>query len=178
MVVDPSRPHKLGPDWTRGPRGPYTFPVPASRADARLLLFAAAAVVVAGLAVAGVLLLATGRAGSPTRYRPFEYGPARALEQELRDGGPFYVPDPFGGSRSILFALEDGQVVALSAVRPGTKKCSIRWRGSIDRFVDCKNMKLVSEQLERFPSEVEAAGENKGILLVDLRKRMPAPQPL
>jgi hypothetical protein len=152
--------------------------VPASRADARLLVFAGAAVVVAGLIVAGVLLLATGRAGSPSKYRPFEYGPARALEQELRDGGPFYVPDPFGGSRSILFALENGEVVPLSAVRPGTTDCAIRWRGSIDRFVDCKNTRLVSTQLERFASEVETAGENKGILLIDLRKRLPAPQPL
>ena len=33
--------------------------------------------------------------------------------------GPFFVADPFGGDRSILLAIEDGQVVALSDIKPG-----------------------------------------------------------
>ena len=50
--------------------------VPASRSDAQLLLVAAGAVIVAGLLVAVVLLLATGRAASPTKYVPFDAGVA------------------------------------------------------------------------------------------------------
>ena len=103
--------------------------VPASRSDARLLLTATAAVVTAGVIVAVVLLFASGRSHSPTKYEPFSAGPAKAIKQQLREGGPYYVPDPFGGNKSILFALENGEIVALSNIVPGTKNCAIRWRG-------------------------------------------------
>ncbi len=87
------------------------------------------------------------------------------------------MPDPFGGDRSILLALEDGKVVALSDVKPGTKDCRIRWRGSINSFVDCNDNKLKSTDLARYQSEVGQIGDQKGELLVDLRRREPAPAP-
>ena len=112
MVVDRARAHKLcrpnSPDWTFAGFTSYTVSVPASRSDARLLLTATAAVVTAGVIVAVVLLFATGRSQSPTKYEPFSAGPAKAIKHSLREGGPYYVPDPFGGNKSILFALENG----------------------------------------------------------------------
>ena len=60
------------------------------------------------------------------------------------------MPDPFGGNRNILLALEGGKVVALSDIVPGSKDCRVRWRGSINSFVDCHDDKLKSTDLERY----------------------------
>jgi hypothetical protein len=151
--------------------------VPATRSDARLLLTATAAVVTAGVIVAVVLLFATGQSSSPTKYKPFAAGPAKAIKQQLKDGGPYYVPDPFGGNKSILFALENGDVVALSSITPGTTDCSIKWRGSVTRFQDCHGDRFTSEQLDRFTTTIDEAGSGKGLLFVNLRKKLPAPSP-
>jgi hypothetical protein len=151
--------------------------VPIARSDTKLLLVAAAAVIVAGLLVAAVLLLATGRASSPTKPRPFDAGVAKSIKNTLKDGGPYFVPDPFGGNRNILLALEHGEIVALSDIRPGTKSCHIRWRGSIDSFVDCHDKRLTSHELSRFRAEVATVGRSKGELFIDLRHKDPAPEP-
>lgn len=145
------------------------------RSDAKLLLVAAGAVIVAGLLVAAVLLLATSRASSPTKYKPFPAGDATAIRTDLKKGGPYFFPDPFGGDRNILLAIEDGKIVALSDIEPGTKDCRIRWRGSIDSFVDCHGEKLRSTDLARYQSGIGTIGANKGELLVDLRHKDPAP---
>ena len=155
----------------------HLFPVPASRSDAKLLLVAAGAVVLAGLLVAAVLLLASGRASSPTTYQPFDAGVASSIKQGLKDGGPYFVPDPFGGNRNILLALEGSKVVALSDIVPGSKDCRVRWKGSINSFVDCHDDKLKSTDLNRYRTEIGLTGASKGELLIDLRHREPAPQP-
>lgn len=151
--------------------------MPASRSDAKILLVATGSVILAGLLVAAVLLLATSRAGSPTKYAPFPAGVAAAIKSQLKDGGPFFYPDPFGGDRNILLALEDGKVVALSDILPDTTDCRVKWRGSIDSFQDCHGDKLRTGELERYQSEISEAGANKGELLIDLRHREPAPNP-
>ena len=137
----------------------------------------ALAVLVAGVFVAVVLLFATGSGGNPTKVRPFAAGLASAIKTELRDGGPYYFPDPFGRRRSILFALEGGKVVALATQLPGTTDCVVKWKAPEHRFVDCHGGRHTSEELDRYLSYVDPAGENKGILFVDLRKKLPAPQP-
>ena len=109
------------------------------------------------------------------KNRPFYAGLANDIRASLREGGPFYVPDPFGGHRSILFALEDGQIVALSTVLPGTKDCTVTWKGRINRFVDCHGDQHRSFELDRYEDFIDPAGENKGILFVDLRNKLPAP---
>jgi hypothetical protein len=149
--------------------------VALARSDAKLLLLAAGGVIVAGVLVAAVLLLATGRAGSPTKYVAFPAGDATAIRKDLKSGGPFFFPDPFGGDRNILLALEGGKVVALSDIKPGTKDCRVRWRGSINSFVDCHDDKVRSTSLARYQSDVGEVGANKGQLLIDLRHREPAP---
>jgi hypothetical protein len=151
--------------------------VPASRSDARILLVATGGVVLAGLLVAAVLLLATSRDSGPAKYEPFSAGDASAVKHQLQDGGPFFYPDPFGGDRNILLALEDGRVVALSDVLPATTSCRVRWKGSIDSFVDCHGDKLRSTELARFETAVGTAGSSKGLLLIDLRHKEPAPAP-
>ena len=150
--------------------------VPPDRSDTRLLLIAAGAVLFAGVLVAVVLLFATGQGGAANKNRPFYAGLATDIKASLRDGGPYYVPDPFGGHRSILFALEDGQIVALSTVLPGTKDCAITWKGQINRFVDCHGDRHRSFDLDRYEDFIDPAGENKGILFVDLRKSSRRPE--
>jgi hypothetical protein len=177
MVVDPAAAHKLCPEWNKGPDGQYTVAVPASRSDARILIYATAAVVLAGLLVAAVLLFATGRDAGPTKYAPFAAGYASAIKHQLQDGGPFFYPDPFGRDRNVLLALEDGKVVALSDVLPNTTSCRVRWRGSLNSFVDCHGDKLTSQELARFETEIGTAGSSKGLLLIDLRHEQPPPAP-
>ena len=70
------------PERTTAPTGTPAAPcrtpgaMAPSRDDTRILVFATFLVVVAGVLVAVVLLLATGRASSPTKYEPFEAGAA------------------------------------------------------------------------------------------------------
>ena len=109
-----------------------------------------------------MLLLATGRASSPTKYQPFPPASPRRSSSELKDGGPYFVPDPFGGDRNILLALEGGQVVALSDIVPGTKDCRVRWRGSINSFVDCHDDKLLEHRPGPLPHRDRLGGANKG----------------
>jgi hypothetical protein len=151
--------------------------VPPTKADTRLLLTATLSVLVAGVLVAVVLLFATGQGGSPTKVQPFAAGLASAIRSDLRDGGPFYFPDPFGKKQSILFALENGKIVALATQLPGTTDCLVKWKASVNHFVDCHGTRRTSEELDRYDSYVDPVGENKGILFVDLRHRLPAPQP-
>ncbi len=177
MVVDPTRPHKPGPDWSHTGPERYTIFVPASRSDAKILLVATGSVILAGLLVAAVLLLATSRSSSPTKYAPFPAGVAQSIKSQLKEGGPYFFPDPFGGDRNILLAIEEGHVVALSDILPNTTSCRVRWRGSINAFEDCHGDKLKSGELARYRTEIGLVGANKGELLIDLRHREPAPEP-
>jgi hypothetical protein len=152
--------------------------VPPARSDTRLLVGAGVAAVIAGLVVAVVLLLATSQADQPRTYQPFAAGPERQLKKDLREGGPFYFPDPFGGRKSILFALEGDQVVALMTHTPGDESCRIRWRGRINSFEDCHGTRLRGEQIGRFLARVEDRGGQGRIVIVDLRTEIPAPEPV
>jgi hypothetical protein len=149
--------------------------MPTNSKDARVLILAGALAILAGLVVAAVLLIATSRRSQPDEYRPFAAGPEFDLRRELRDGGPFYFPDPFGGDRSILWTLEDGEVVPLAIHAAGDRGCRVTWRGRIDSFVDCDGDRLTSEQIPRYHHRVPRAGKNEGIVLVDLRRELPPP---
>ncbi len=128
--------------------------------------------------MAVALWAVTGRGGSPTKYAPFDAGVATGIKADLKDGGPYYVADPFGGNRSILFALENGEVVALSITKPGTDNCTMRWKGQRGAFEDCDGNLLQSTQLARYATSVGTEGVQKGELLVDLRELLPPTNPL
>lgn len=146
------------------------------RSDTTVLLAAAGGVLAAGLLVAVLLWTLTGRGGSPSEYEPFDAGVAAGIARDLEEGGPYYVADPFGGDRSILFALEDGEVVALSIVKPGTEDCVVRWRASRGGFEDCDGNLLRSTQLARYRTRIATEGDLRGELLVDLRTLDPPPE--
>jgi hypothetical protein len=151
--------------------------VPPERTDTRLLLGAGAAAVLAGVVVAVVLLLATSRADSPTKYEPFAAGPEQERRDNLREEGPFYFPDPFGGSKSILFTLEGDNIVALMTHTPDGDDCRVNWRGRIESFVDCHGNRLRSEEVGRYQTTIESRRGTGRVVVVDLRKELPAPAP-
>jgi hypothetical protein len=148
-----------------------------SRSDRRVIVVATLAVVLAGLFLAAVLLLATGQNSSPGKYKPFSAGNASSIHNDLKNGGPYFFPDPFGGSRNVLLALEHGQIVALSTILPETTDCQVKWKGSVDHFVDCHGDQLGSAELARYQVSIPEGGPQKGLLLIDLRRKLPAPQP-
>jgi hypothetical protein len=150
--------------------------MPPARDDLRLLLFAGGAVVFAGVAVAVLLVASTGREGgsTPKTPQPFEAGLASNVEESLRDEGPYYIADPFGGDDSIVFALEDGEVVALAVNQSNLPNCSVKWKDQLDRFA-CGDQRFDSTELERFEVAVPQAGPDEGLLIIDVRKRVPAP---
>jgi len=142
-----------------------------------LLVGAGVAAVAAGLVVAVVLLVATRQGGQPTTYRPFAAGPEKQLRKDLHDGGPYYYADPFGGKRSISFALEDDNVVALMTHTPGDDSCRVKWKGSVNSFVDCHGNRLRSNQVGRYGVTIADRAGQGPVVFVDLRKEIPPPAP-
>lgn len=148
-----------------------------SGSDRRALLFAVASLVVAGVVVAATILFLT-RSGSESldENEPFSIGEADALESDLEDGGPFYVPDPFGGD-GFWVALESREIVALVLDAPGRDDCAIRWVGRRDRFEDCDDQPLETSELARYELTVPESGDREGQVLIDLQIVEPAPSP-
>jgi hypothetical protein len=147
---------------------------PARRGDVKPLIFAAIGAIAIGAVVAGLIVYAT-RGRQPTKLAPFPAGLEQSIRNDVRQGGPVYYPDPFGGHRSIWFALEHDQLVALAGRTWERADCTVRWRGSLDAFVDCDGNRLTSEQLPRYPSSVPTTGADKGAVLVDVRRLLPPP---
>ena len=151
--------------------------MPPARDDLRLLLISGAAVLLAGAFVAILLLAQTDRQGAntPREPEPFPAGRAEDIEETLREEGPYYYADPFGGDDSLVFALEDGEVVALAVNQSDLPNCSVKWEAQLEQFT-CGDERFDSTELERFEVTVPAAGDNKGILIIDLQMRLPAPE--
>ncbi|HEX4778178.1 MAG TPA: hypothetical protein VFW74_15485 [Acidimicrobiia bacterium] len=147
----------------------------ARRSDTKPLVIAAVAFVAAGLVVAAIIVAVTRGAATPKTYAPFPAGQAASLKATLNDGGPFFYPDPLKGKRNLLFALEDGHVVALADHPWQRAGCSVRWRGSINRFEDCDGNRYVSTDLPRYKTSIGDHGSAKGAFLVDLRTLLPPP---
>ena len=148
--------------------------MPADRVDRPFLVFAGVLVVAAGVLVAVALLLVTGRGSTPTERRPLYIGAAQDLRKKIDEGGPLYFANPFAGA-GFWLDEEGGRLVALSIIRPGTRDCTVKWKDPRKAYVDCDGVALDSEALDRFELRVVRRGERTGGVLVDLRRRIPAP---
>lgn len=145
--------------------------------DTRLLVVTAGlAIVGAGVVVALLLLVATGGGGKVQAPGEIDLGLARGLETRVGDGGPVYYPGT-RGDNGLWLAIEHGQLVAVAAQLPGRSRCALVWKGSIDRFVDCKGRRHRSDELARYPLRVRTQGSRQGALLVDVRHLLPPPSP-
>ncbi len=147
------------------------------RSDLTPLIAAAVIFATLGVVVALLILYATGGGSQPTKPAPFPAGLERSIRSDVKSGGPVFYPDPFRGYRSILFAVEQDRLVALATHTWGNNKCTVHWRGSINRFQDCHGNRLTSEQLPRYPYVVPSSGPTNGAVLVDVRTLLPPPAP-
>jgi hypothetical protein len=148
--------------------------VPPARDDIRLLIFAGAAVLLAGIAVALLLLVSTNQGGETTREpEPVRFGFESQIQEQLEEG-PFFVPDQFGGDRSFWFAEENGEIVAIAAHQDDIPGCTVKWKAQLDRF-ECGDDRFRSVELERFLLTIPATGDEEGIVTIDVRERLPAP---
>ncbi len=151
--------------------------MPAAPDDRRILVFAGAFVVLAGLAIATLLFLATGGADkSPKETGPIFIGLKPELTSRTKEGGPSYIASPFG-EHGFWLDLEDEHLVALDIVRPGTRACIVKWKATKDTYIACNGDRLASTDLARFAVTVgkPAPDEPANAVFVDLRRRDPAP---
>lgn len=148
--------------------------MPSVSSEKRLIIITGVIAVACGLALGGLILWATGRGAKPQEYRPFNAGYEAVLQEKLTTGGPFFVPDPFGGDQGIWFALEDGAIVAVAVNQPDDPGCAVRWRGSRNEFVDCKNRPRNLGALARY--DVQTREENgEPQVFVNLQALFPPP---
>jgi hypothetical protein len=144
------------------------------RGDTRVIVLATLAVLVFGLVIAAGILLISGRAKNPQIKGSIPFGVASSIRQKAKDGGPF----AYAGNRGddgFWVAIENGRLVALRIQKPGTKGCNVIWRGSKNTFVDCNSKPIRMDQLARYATRVPKTGHDKGLLMVDLSRTIPAP---
>jgi hypothetical protein len=128
-----------------------------------LLVITAALAIGAGLVIAALLLVATGRSGDAPKG-PFPIGSTAGLREEV-EKSPVYIADPTGGD-GLWLELQDGRLVALSAVPPGRpSSCTVRWRDSVKAYEDCDGKRYDGDQLARYPLQ-----RREGSLYVDTRR--------
>jgi len=152
--------------------------VPAAPDDRRVLLFAGTIVLLAGLAVAALIFFATGTERNPSDKKPLFLGLQRELVAKIKEGGPLYFASPFG-ENGFWLDLEEGRLVALDIVRPGTAGCKVKWRDPRGAYVDCEDRDLQVGDLDRFEVTVGKLQQDAppDAVYVNLRVSEPAPLP-
>jgi len=151
--------------------------VPASPADRRVLVFAGVLVALAGIAVGLLIFFATGGTeDTPSSKEPLFLGIQRELEKKIDEGGPLYFASPFG-ENGFWLDIEDGELVALSLVKPGTTDCIVKWRDPRKAYVDCDDNDLQAVDLDRFEVTIGSLqkGAPKDAVYVSLRVSERAP---
>jgi len=136
-----------------------------------------AAVVLAAAVFAVVLFFSTGGGQATPKPGPIYIGLAADLRNNVHSEGPAYYPHPFGGI-GYWVDLENNQLVALVARRPGTQSCTVKWVSNQHTFVDCHGAALVSRELDRYQLTLPLGGAEAGGVIVDFRHVVPAPEPL
>jgi hypothetical protein len=148
--------------------------MPAAPSDRRILVFAIALVVFAGILIAAALFFATGGdKGDPKQTGPLYLGLASQLRSDIKKGSPLYFANPFGGN-GFWLDRKDGSFVALDIVLPNTHDCQVKWRGRVDSYVDCHGDKVGLTDLDQFQVSLRKRGHLGRGVYVDLRKRIPA----
>ncbi len=151
--------------------------MPAAPDDRRVLVFAGVIVLVAGLAVAGLLFLATGGTrDTPSGKKPLFLGLRPELVAKIKEGGPLYFASPFG-ENGFWLDLERGEIVALNLVRPGTKDCQVKWRDPRKAYVDCNDEDLQAADLDRYKITIGKVQRDSpaDAVYVNLKVHEPAP---
>jgi hypothetical protein len=140
-------------------------------------MLAVGSLVLAGIVVSLVIFWGT-RTDAPTAdpdgRRTLTVGFAESRYENLRDEGPLYWANPFGGD-GIWLALEDDEIVALALRVPGRPDCTVNWRGRDDTFKDCDDQPIAMTELDRYEVTIPTEGDTAGQVVVDLDVLIPAP---
>jgi hypothetical protein len=137
-----------------------------------------ALVIVAGAVFAAALFFATGGGQAAPKAGPVYFGVKRDIVNRIRqDHQPIYSAHPFGGI-AFYFDLQDNQLVALVAKRPGTKSCTVAWKNLDRAYFDCHGHQLRGPELDRYQLSFPQAGAESGGVIVDFRHIIPAQEPL
>ena len=158
-------------------RAGYPRRVPPAPSDRTLLLVTGAAVLVAAAVFAVVLFFATGGGQAKPKPGAIYIGLASDLHHNVATEGPAYFPHPFGGT-GFWVTLENDQLVALVARRPGTSSCTVKWVSHRNSYVDCHGRSLTSRELDRYQLTLPLGGAEAGGVIVDFRHIVPAPEAL
>ena len=136
-------------------------------------------VLIAGLAVAGLLFLATGGTqDTPSDQKPLFLGLHQPLIKKIKEGGPLYFASPFGDN-GFWLDLEHGTRSRRAAARragdeqlPGQVARPAATRTSTARTGD-----LHADDLDRYKVIVGPLAKDapKNAVYVDLREKEPAP---
>ena len=131
----------------------------ARASDIKLIVSATVAVVLAGLFVAGGILVATRGGGNVVCGR-LNIGSATDIRQKLDDGGPYFQSG--GASCGFWLALADGDIVAYKIEQP--QNCVLQLKR--DHW-KCGSLTLQPADLAQYPVSIQAIGQTDSVF-VDL----------
>jgi hypothetical protein len=144
----------------------------AGRIPARTRVLVATAAVVSGLALGVLVVGLAGGARQPALYQPFFAGLQNRLTTLITADGPVFYPDPNRGNRGFYLDVEDGKIVALHVIVPGTDSCAVQWDRAQKRYLDCHGAAVDPSVLERYLVTTQGEGD-KTAIFVDLRTVTP-----
>ena len=131
------------------------------RSDAKIIVAATIAVLLAGGLIAAGLLAAT-RGARSTVCRPLDVGLASEIRSTLEDGGPYLATG--GGSCSFWLAIdENGDIAAYKIRQP--HGCTLELKRG-ERW-ECGGKTLDPTTLDRYPVRTRTV-ENQDTIVVDL----------
>jgi hypothetical protein len=129
------------------------------KSDAKLIIGATVAVLLAGFLIAGAALIASGSRGSLV-CPSLNVGSASDIRRTLTNGGPIFQTG--GASCGFYLALVDGNIVAYKAEQPG---CTLQLKR--DHW-ECGGHTVPDDQLAQYPVSIQTVHDVDAVI-VDLR---------
>jgi len=134
----------------------------ARSADIKLIVSATVAVVLAGLFIAGGMLVATSSGSKNPVCGQLDLGKASDIRERLQTQGSYFVTG--GATCGFWLALDNGDIVAYRVKQPSGCALNLRDRGT--RWV-CGGDTVAASDLARFPVDIRPVGTTDAVI-VDL----------
>ncbi|HUI50005.1 MAG TPA: hypothetical protein VL119_15035 [Acidimicrobiia bacterium] len=134
----------------------------ARSSDIKLIASATVAVILAGLFIAGGMLIATSSGSNNPTCGQLDLGKASDIRDRLDTQGPTFVTG--GATCGFWLALEDGTIVAYRVRQPSGCMVNLRDRGT--RWV-CNGNSVEASTLLQYPVSIQTIGTTDA-LIVDL----------
>jgi hypothetical protein len=129
----------------------------ARASDIKLIVSATVAVILAGLFVAGGILVAT-RGGGSVVCGSLNLGSASDVRQKLDDGGPYFQTG--GANCGFWLALSDGNIVAYKVEQP--QNCALQLKR--DHW-ECGAQTLQPADLAQYPVSIQTIGQTDSVFI-------------